>query len=128
MYVDQFGNGYYFDSYGAPPSIPNHINRLRQNCKYFRWNTMRMQSENSDACGQYCVMFSHFLSNGFGMHRFKNVFSTNYKKNDKIVKEFYDNLILKNAVLNQRRNEERKCACFNLKKSVMNCKDNCCKN
>ena len=58
MYVDKRGNGYYFDSFGQSPFVPDHIQRLRKNCSNFRFNTKKMQSDNSEVCGQFCVMFS----------------------------------------------------------------------
>ena len=45
-----------------------------------------MQSDNSDVCVQFCVMFSRLLTSSFGMHKFQNLFSSNYKKNDQVAR------------------------------------------
>ena len=72
-----------------------------------------MQSDNSDVCGKFCVMFSRLLTSGFGMHKFQNLFSSNYKKNDQIARDFYNNLIKKNKKATK-------------KNSIMNCSKPCC--
>ena len=38
IYIDKNGHGVFFDSYGLPPSVPHHINRLRRNCVVYEWN------------------------------------------------------------------------------------------
>ena len=57
FYVDESSNGLYFDSFGLPPIIADHINRLRKNCKTFRWNAIQLQNDGSDVCDQYCIVF-----------------------------------------------------------------------
>lgn len=90
MYVDRAGKGWYFDSYGLPPIIPQHITMLRRNCKFFRYNVKQLQSDSSDVCGQFCIVFLHFMSCGFGVARFNNIFSDNMRENDRIVREYYN--------------------------------------
>ena len=88
IYVDNSCNAFYFDSFGLPPFIPDHINRLRKNCKRFRWNSVRLQSANSNVCGQYCIMFLHYMSKGLGFHKFLKNFSDNLSQNDDIVRRY----------------------------------------
>lgn len=90
MYVDRDGHGWFFDSYGLPPIVPQHLARLRKNCRLFRYNATQFQGPASQCCGQYCVMFLHYMSTGFGIHNFKSVFSDNLQRNDKIVEEYYN--------------------------------------
>lgn len=87
-YVDKTGVGWYFDSYGLPPIRPEFITRLRKNCKHFRWNTMCLQSESSDVCGQFCIMFLHHMSSGLSMKKFLKKFSADTQKNDTIARNF----------------------------------------
>lgn len=87
VYVNESNNGWYFDSYGLPPFVPDHINRLRRNCKHFRWNSIQLQSESSDVCGQYCLMFLYYMSSGLGMEKFLNNFSADLEKNDELVRQ-----------------------------------------
>lgn len=88
IHVDSSGLGVYFDSFGLPPYIPDHINRLRKNCKQFRWNVKQLQSETSDVCGQFCVMFLYYMTNGLTLEAFLDNFSDDLKKNDSIAKSF----------------------------------------
>lgn len=88
IYVDSSGHGLFFDSYGNPPFVPDHINRLRKNCKTFRWNSLQLQSPLSDVCGQFCIMFLQYMSNGLGFEKFISNFSDDLKKNDAIARNF----------------------------------------
>lgn len=88
VHVNKSGNALYFDSFGMPPFVPAHINRLRKNCKQFRWNTIRLQDTSSDVCGQYCIMFLHYMCSGLGFKKFLDNFSDNLHNNDNIVRKF----------------------------------------
>ena len=88
IYVDTKRNGYYFDSYGIEPMVPDHINRLRKNCKQFRCNTVQLQSLTSNVCGQFCIMFLHYMCAGMGVKKFMENFSTNLFRNDEIARNF----------------------------------------
>ena len=75
VYVDKKGVGCYFDSYGLPPIRPEYINRLRKNCKRYSWNTVQLQSETSNVCSHFCVMFLRCMSNGVSRKTFQKKFS-----------------------------------------------------
>lgn len=88
IYVDKSNNGFYFDSFGFAPFIPEHIQRLRKNCKRYRWNEKQLQSISSDVCGQFCLMFLKYMSEGMGYNAFLRNFSDDLKKNDEIARKF----------------------------------------
>lgn len=88
IYVSESGDGWYFDSFGMPPHIPDHVNRIQRNCKRIRWNNVRLQSSYSNACGKYCIMFLYYMMTGLGMQRFLENFSSNLNKNDEIAEKF----------------------------------------
>jgi hypothetical protein len=46
----------YFDSYGMPPP-DDVINYLKRSNKKLFYSTGQLQSDNSTACGQYCIYF-----------------------------------------------------------------------
>ena len=92
IYVDKIGNGCYFDSFGKPPYILDHINRIRRNVRKFRWNPYQLQSKNAGTCGYYCIMFLHYMSVGVGFRRFLQCFSTDLEKNDQIVRNYVSQL------------------------------------
>lgn len=89
MYVDRSGHGWFFDSYGLPPIVPDHLIRLRRNCRLFEYNATQLQGPNSQCCGHYCVMFLHYMCTGLGLCKFKSEFSSNLELNDKIVYDYY---------------------------------------
>ncbi|XP_033228900.1 uncharacterized protein LOC117180513 [Belonocnema kinseyi] len=70
IHIDGTGRGTYFDSYGVPPFIPQHLHRLRRNSSLYRWNTKQLQSTSSDVCGQFCVMFLPHMCNGDTLRHF----------------------------------------------------------
>ena len=37
IFANKNGDAWYFDSFGVPPYIPDHINRIRRNVIKFRW-------------------------------------------------------------------------------------------
>ena len=89
VYVDKKNNkGWFFDSYGLPPIVPNHSKCLRKNCKHFEWNTKRLQSDTSEVCGHYCIMFLNYMSEGSNVKKFLENFSDNFIKNDEIVRNY----------------------------------------
>lgn len=90
IYVGEDGLGVFFDSYGLPPIVPQHHNRLRRNCKSFRWNVKSLQSPTSKVCGEYCIMFLHFMARGRSLDAFCGLFSSNKSKNDCAVTRFYE--------------------------------------
>lgn len=95
FYIDNDGAGNYFDSYGIPPTSPHHLERLKQNCRNFRWNRKKLQSFDSKVCGEYCVMFIRNMCSGCSMRAFCNIFSSNSEKNDNLVAKLYKNLLKK---------------------------------
>ena len=67
MYVDEWGHGEYFDSYGLPPpsSFEHYLNR---HCVQWIRNTVQLQDLLSTACGQFCVYFVMYRSHGMPMN------------------------------------------------------------
>ena len=90
IYVDKYGTGTYFDSLGKPPQIPEHLRRMQKNCKKFRWNNKRLQSDYSNVCGHYCIMFLYYMSTGSGLTSFLKIFSQNLQKNDTLARNFVE--------------------------------------
>lgn len=89
VYVDRNGRAIYFDSYGEPPNITNHLRRIRKNCTFYDYNKRQLQSYDSSVCGQYCVLFLHFMCIGLSLHQFHSIFTNDTIENDKLVHEYY---------------------------------------
>lgn len=96
VYVDRYGAGIFFDSYGLPPAIPQHVDRLRRNCHIYDWNIQQLQSIDSSVCGHYCIDFLFYMSSGYSMDHFCTLFSSNTVENDKLSVTMYKR-ILKNT-------------------------------
>lgn len=86
IYIDKFRNGEYFDSYGLPPFVSHHQQFLRSNCKRLVYNTVEMQSLNSDVCGQYCLLYLYFRAHARSLADFQKLFSQNTLENDQILR------------------------------------------
>ena len=103
VHVAANGRGTYFDSYGVPPFVPQHLDCLRRNSTLFRWNTKQLQSTYSNVCGQFCVMFLFYLCNDYSLHDFHELFTGDLLKNNRIVVDFHKKLLdkykLKSVVL-----------------------------
>lgn len=95
VYLGKDGTGVYFDSFGNPPRITAHSQRIRKNCRVLQWNTRQLQSETSTTCGHFCTMFLHCLCNNVSLAEFCRVFSEKLERNDAIVLEYYDTIVRK---------------------------------
>lgn len=92
LYVDSKGHGVFFDSYGNPPLVAQHHNRLRRNSNSYEWNTRGLQSLKSRVCGEYCLMFLDHMSRGRTLAAFSRKFTENRIRNDKMVANYYKRL------------------------------------
>lgn len=93
IFADSDGKGIFFDSYGLPPAVSHHIDRLRRNCNVYEWNIQRMQSIDSDVCGHYCIAFLYYMSTGHSLNDFCTIFSNNTRTNDYLSVSLYKNII-----------------------------------
>ena len=77
-------HSYYFDPFGfiAPTEVEQKLNE-------YTFNNKQIQNLKSTACGYYCVAFIIFMSERknkkIGFKIFVDEFSTNTKKNDKLL-------------------------------------------
>lgn len=69
----------YFDSYGRPP-FQNNLKGVRNN-----FNHTKLQSNNSEVCGQYCLYFLYYRSRGVSLFDIVKSLKNN---GDYIVEEF----------------------------------------
>ena len=92
VFVDDKSRGYYFDSYGLPPLVPNIAHTLRKNCKTFQFNDRQLQSDFSSVCGDFCLMFLYYMCFGIELQTFFDQFSENLRSNDDIAREFVEKL------------------------------------
>lgn len=94
IYIDNRGVGTYFDSFGLPPRDPKILERLRLNCSVWKWNTHQVQSEESDVCGEFSLLFLYHMFSGGTLISFNELFTKNLTKNDYVAKSFYSRLVM----------------------------------
>ena len=102
IYIDKNGHGVFFDSYGLPPSVPHHINRLRRNCVVYERNIKQLQCLDSDVCGQYCIDFLLYMCKDYSLNMFCTLFTYNQRVNDVLSVSMYSNIINNKKLLHKK--------------------------
>lgn len=91
-FMDEFKTAFYFDTGGSPipPLFLGHLRHFR----VIRLLKKPVQSPFSDLCGQYCMLFLHWVCSGRKPYSFiKKGFSSNLLKNDEYVDKWYNALL-----------------------------------
>lgn len=87
IFINKEGYGDVFCSYGSEPK-PEFVRFMVLNCCSWNYNRVRVQGYFSTTCGQYAVFFIFCRTHGLAMHKFIELFSSNYEENDAIVTAF----------------------------------------
>lgn len=81
----------YFDSLGRPPRTPWHRDFLKRNSRRYVASPHRIQSLESELCGQYCVMYALYRARGVSLFTFLNRFSPyDFRSNDALVETWFE--------------------------------------
>ena len=80
--INREGVGYYFDSFGFPPTVPSIVEYLNKKSKYWSFNQTKLQNAKSTTCGNYCVLFMIFRCNNLSPRKFISQFTENSVEND----------------------------------------------
>ena len=92
IYITDEKQGYFFDSYGNPPSyseFPETIQRfLDQHCIDVVHSTQQVQDPSSTACGHHCVFFLFNMQKGVSYQKFLKMYGDNLPRNDEKVYDF----------------------------------------
>jgi hypothetical protein len=95
FYLDLHGQLEYFDSYGQPPTVPDHIKFIRRNSCCYTYNSTPLQSLYSSVCGHYCLCFLYCRAHyNMKMVDFVRSFDESRQKNDIFVSKLFDTLYL----------------------------------
>lgn len=70
FYIDEFGRGEFFDSYGLPPLVREHRQFLDRHCSSWTYNGKGLQGLNSKVCGEYCVLYLAHRARGLSLSEF----------------------------------------------------------
>lgn len=92
FYLDGKGHLEYFDSFGQPPLVSDHIRFIRRNCSLYKFNSKMLQDYDSELCGHYCLGYLYFRSIGSTMPNFVNLFSENRISNDQYMFDLFQYL------------------------------------
>lgn len=90
IYIDEFGDGEYYDSFGLPPQHKEIVEFLDRNC-FNRWSynnqIIQEMSPESLTCGNYCVLIIDLRSRGISFCNLLRMFTDNRKSNDQTVSD-----------------------------------------
>lgn len=93
IYVTKRGSIEYFDSYGLPPLIEDHLAFLTDVKSSYKTNRMQLQSLTSSVCGLYCLLYLTARMHNKSLKTFQSIFSKNTTSNDKKVTQLYAKLL-----------------------------------
>lgn len=97
IYLDEdFNDGRgkieYFDSYGQPPHLQFYQGFLRRNARSYLYNEYRLQSDHTQVCGQYCLVYLYYRTvYNLKMMDFVNMFgdSSSTEQNDSTIASLF---------------------------------------
>lgn len=94
FYFTQDREAEFFDSYGLPPSdyTRTFTAFLNSNASSWTFNSVTLQSENSQVCGHYCLYYSFFRCRNVSLSTIIHRFSKNKYRNDFLVKRFIEKM------------------------------------
>lgn len=97
FYLNGKGVIEYFDSYGQPPYLPFYQGFLRRNARRYLYNEHRLQSDTSQVCGHYCLVYLYCRSHyGLKMMDFLQMFDdTLTSHNDALIKKLFTSMYRK---------------------------------
>ena len=103
---DKYGE--FFDSYGKGPGYYNSYFSifLRENTTSFAFNEKRIQSNQSNVCGLYCLFYLHQRFKGLSLIKVNQMFSaTNFELNDsfisRLISRLYSHCVKSECAYNQ---------------------------
>lgn len=92
IYIDKNREGYYFDSYGLPPSHREFLRFLKKHTEHWSYNDENFQGLLEETCGQFCLYFLIKMSREHSFLKNNRLKGNNFKSNNKLVKNFLKNL------------------------------------
>ena len=91
IYVDAYGRGEYFDSFGRPPN-EHFASYMNEHCsRSWIFNKRQLQNIISSFCGHYCCLYCMYRSRSLDLNRIVNHFTNDTSFNDSIVHAFVCN-------------------------------------
>jgi Adenovirus endoprotease len=89
IFVDKAKIGYYFDSFGLPPTVSSISAFLRRNCTKIQCNQKQIQHLNSTKCGQFSAVYLKFRFAGRMSKVYLDLFNHDLSLNERIIDSYY---------------------------------------
>jgi hypothetical protein len=116
IFFTKDGTGEYFDSYGRKPNS-NFTSFLKKHTNRVKFNNKRLQSNYSNVCGHYCLLFFLFKSLNHPQQKFLSLFdSKEWLKNDEKIIQLFNCNFENGQNLQKTKNCKIKQACCSIKK------------
>jgi len=92
IFVSKLGKCEYFDSYGLPPLFEDLTSKLLSIDKKFIYNDTVLQSNNTNVCGIYSIVFLQLKCRGYSLSRILDLlmYANNSEERDHILKYYLD--------------------------------------
>ena len=92
VYIDKYGVGSFFDSFGNPPTYAHFSESinvfLKRNCTTIQHSARQVQDVCTAVCGQHCVFFLYHMDTGQDYDKVMRKYTYNLSKNDVMVCKF----------------------------------------
>ena len=98
--INKEGRGYYFDSFGLPPIVPEILEFLeKRSTKGWTYNKKQIQDITSSTCGNYTVLFIIFKCNNLTPEDYLSIFGRKTLDNDIKMRKIFRNFSLVKKLL-----------------------------
>ena len=89
IFIPKIGKIEYFDSFGLKPLNQEIYKFFDFNGVNYVYNNKQIQSNESNTCGKFCVLFILFRSRNLNYRDFLNLFTNDKIYNEKFVENLY---------------------------------------
>jgi hypothetical protein len=90
IFLPRIGPIEYFDSFGIVPQNEEVYEFFNKNGNLWTYNSKQIQSNKSQSCGKFCLLFLAFRMKNISFKYFINLFSDNKSYNENLVKALFE--------------------------------------
>ena len=85
----RFSSGYFFDSYGRYPHIPEILDFIRRHCTVWQYNKTQLQGPTTTVCGEYCCLFALYMDRDYTPQQFEGLFAAAASDADRRIHQLF---------------------------------------
>jgi Ulp1 family protease len=89
IFIPRTGPIEYFDSFGFKPQNKEVYHFIKMNGKQWIYNSMQIQSNESDTCGLFCIIFIALRSRNHSFKQFPRMFKENKFLNENLIRKLF---------------------------------------